>query len=145
MRCKYAAESEAFMAKIRGEQQVDEENESSSDVSSSHEGETEKEKEKDHELQKERSRKARAEREHARLEREAEAEVEAIDYSFEDPDRPRPRFERIKTATEQRGFDYDGNPYDIDRVNTRESFSRSSSHSRTGASLKKTKSGRSGR
>jgi len=140
MRCKYAAESAAFMAKIRGQQQGDEQNDDGSDASSSQEGG--KDSEAQLELRKETVRRASAEREHAKLEREAEEEVEAIDYSFEDPNAPMPRFERIKTATERRGSEYDGNPYDIDRVNTRESFARSRSNSRP-SSLKQTKSGRS--
>jgi hypothetical protein len=94
------------MKKIRGQQQQ----------AGSSESETEGE-EKELELEKESRR--------SREEREAEAEAEAIDYSWEDPDRP--RFERIRTHRESISHNYDENPYDIDRVNTRESFKRTAS------------------
>ncbi|TKA73486.1 hypothetical protein B0A49_04210, partial [Cryomyces minteri] len=55
--------------------------------------------------------------EEAEKDKERDEEQEAVDYSFEDQ---RPRFERIKTARTL--ADYDHNPYDIDRVNTRDSF-----------------------
>jgi len=106
LKCKYAAEADAFMKKIRGQQQQ----------AGSSESETEGE-EKELELEKESRR--------SREEREAEAEAEAIDYSWEDPDRP--RFERIRTHRESISHNYDENPYDIDRVNTRESFKRTAS------------------
>jgi hypothetical protein len=144
MKCKYAAESEAFMHKIRGQQQPEEEEERSEETSTESDDE-DKEKE-DFEEKKDKVQRARNA---ARMEREAEEEREAIDYSYEEPDLEHggtaaPRFERIKTAT-QGPQDYDYNPYDIDRVNTRDSFGRSRSRSATGSSLRKTKSGKSGR
>ncbi|KAL2354070.1 major facilitator superfamily domain-containing protein [Cryomyces antarcticus] len=73
-------------------------------------------------------------------EKERDEEQEVIDYSFEDQ---RPRFERIKTARPHADYDY--SPYDIDRVNTRDSFqSRSRASSRT-RSVKSAKSERSTR
>lgn len=152
LKCKYAAESEAFMKKIRGEQADND----SSDVTSSEDGEkssTHDEKEKGEKNdQEKKTQQADGTARIARMEKEAEEEREAIDYSYEEPDSEhggthQPRFERIKTATETpvgvRG--YDDNPYDIDRVNTRESFGRARSRSATGSSLRKTRSGKSGR
>jgi MFS family permease len=115
-KCKYAAESDAFMAKLRN-QQVD----ASSDTPSDDEKDSEDpEKEK--------------EREQRREEQEAEREAEAIDYSYEDPEERGGRFERIKTNRSQLGLkrtntEYGDNPFDIDRVNTRESFKRTRSRS----------------
>ncbi|TID21298.1 MFS general substrate transporter [Venturia nashicola] len=137
MKCKYAAESEAFMKKIRGEQEDD-------TTSSDSKPSIDPEKDADDQEDKEKLHKSS---QAARMEREAEEEREAIDYSYEEPDFEHggthpPRFERIKTATEGQR-EYESNPYDIDRVNTRESFKRTTSRSSTGTSLKKTKSGRS--
>jgi hypothetical protein len=150
MKCKYAAESEAFMNKIRGQQQSKaslEDADTSSDASSSHDTEKEKEKDADadHETETVALEVRKEKLRQARLRREAEAEVEAIDYSFEDPDAPHPKpiFQRIKTGTSGHQG-YNDSPWDIDRVNTRESFARSRSSS-VGEGLRKTKSGKSGR
>lgn len=146
LKCKYAAESEAFMKKIRGEQ----ENQDNSENTSSEEEEEKSDaggEKKEQENFAEKKEKVLKARDAARMEREAEEEREAIDCSYEEPDfehggTHQPRFERIKTGTE--GLrEYDFNPYDIDRVNTRASFERTRSRSATGSSLKKTKSGKS--
>jgi MFS family permease len=98
-KCKYAAESAAFMEKLRN-QQV----EASSD-STSEDDEAEKEAE----------------------EKEAEREAEAMEYSFEAQSQP--KFEKIRTNRSLRrtNTEYDQSPYDIDRVNTRESFKKTKS------------------
>lgn len=132
------------MKRIRGQ-----ENEMASEATTSESSDGEKETEKETDLFEEKKEKLRNARNAARLEREAEEEREAIDYSFEEPDLEHggsapPRFEKIKTATEG-PRDYEYNPYDIDRVNTRESFGRTRSRSVTGSSLRKTKSGKSGK
>lgn len=93
-RCKYAAEADAFIKKLRG--QLPEES-------------TEEEEEQ-----------------------EAEEEQDAIDYSYEDESQL-PRFEKIKsnaggpsgqssTRPALLPQDYEDSPFDLDRVNTRESF-----------------------
>lgn len=138
LKCKYAAESEAFMKKIRGEQE--------DDATSGEEEGDDKSENVDHEKEKEQEDfEEKKARETARMNREAEEEREAIDYSYEEPDvehggSRQPRFSRIKTATET-PREYDSNPYDIDRVNTRESFGKTRSRSVTGSSLRKTRSG----
>lgn len=60
--------------------------------------------------------------------KEEEEEQTALDYSYEGEDE-QPRFEEIRIGANEtsrgrlsRTSTYDGNPYDIDRVNTRESF-----------------------
>ncbi|OCK82622.1 MFS general substrate transporter [Lepidopterella palustris CBS 459.81] len=96
LRCKYSAQSDAFMKKMHGQMPP------SNDVS-------EHEDEEDHEKA---------------IEKEDDVEQEAADYSFGQEEEP--RFERIKTAqsarARARADNYNDNPYGIDRVNTRESF-----------------------
>ncbi|OCL07044.1 benomyl/methotrexate resistance protein [Glonium stellatum] len=97
VRCKYAAQADAFMKKLRGQ------------IPPSDEG-SDREDEAD-------------------IEKEQYAEQEAADYSFEEENEP--RFEKIKTGHSARSHmvqEFLDNPYDIDRVNTRESFG--SNHSR---------------
>lgn len=69
-------------------------------------------------------------------EEEQKEEQEAFDYSYEDEshgDAETPKFEEIKTANDNQGIGggrlsrtstYEHNPYDLDLVNTRDSFSR---------------------
>ena len=95
--CKYAAQADAFIKKLRGQTPP-------SNEGSDHEDEVDIEKEED-------------------------AEQEAADYSFEKENEP--QFEKIKTGHSTRSHmvqEFPDNPYDIDRVNTRESFR--SNHSR---------------
>ncbi|KAK6407813.1 hypothetical protein LTR81_017697 [Elasticomyces elasticus] len=110
--CKYAAEAEAFLRRMQEDMEKKEgDDEGSSDadtaVVSPHEQE---EKEKDAERERE------------------EEEQEAIDYSYEEEHDPAGgRFEKIKTnqprpVLAKRATSYDANPFDLDRVNTRESF-----------------------
>ncbi|KAF2428829.1 putative MFS multidrug transporter [Tothia fuscella] len=103
-KCKYAAESAEFMKKLR-----DQEDDSSSDDSSSED-----------EAEKEAAKKRRKEHE--------EDAAEALEFSG----LPEPQFQRIKTNRTNRTLrrtntEYDQNPYDIDRVNTRQSFRRTKS------------------
>jgi hypothetical protein len=99
VRCKYAAQADAFMKKLRGQ------------IPPSNEG-------SDHE-------------DEVDIEKEEDAEQETADYSFEEENEP--RFEKIKTGHSTRSRmvqEFPDNPYDIDRVNTRESFrSNRSRHS----------------
>jgi hypothetical protein len=116
-KCKYAAEAEAFMAKIRGQQAARDANANAGEDNSSRT---------------------------ASVQAEEDAEQEAIDYSYKDETEP--GFEEMKTQKETEGLqkvrtgrsgrsvrtnrsgrpalvqDYYDNPYEIDRVNTRESF-----------------------
>jgi len=99
VRCKYAAQADAFMKKLRGQ------------IPPSNEG-------SDHE-------------DEVDIVKEEDAEQETADYSFEEENEP--RFEKIKTGHSTRSRmvqEFPDNPYDIDRVNTRESFrSNRSRHS----------------
>lgn len=138
-KCKYASQSEAFMEKIRLQAASRSQPQDRSPASDSDSSLT------------------RA---------EATAEQEVIDYSFEDEKQPQGRFQTMRAANEtsdggelqkvatgrsnrsRRSVrtikeEYDGNPYEIDRVNTRESFRRAraeSAASRIGNVLGKTKS-----
>ena len=103
-RCKYAAEAAAFLQKMQNQAQEDETTEEEGIQS---EDAADKEKE-------------------YREEREEE-EQEAIDYSYE-PAEQQPQFERIRTMQSRpsvamtRMKSYEGNPFDLDRINTKESF-----------------------
>jgi len=130
-KCKYAAQSAAFMEKIRNQVPRAQPGDgvATPDSDSSH------------------------------TRHEENAEQEAIDYSYEDENEPKSRFEEIKAPGEggselykvrtgrsmksQRSVrtikEEDMNPYDIDRVNTRDSFAaagrvRSRSVGRSGRS-----------
>jgi multidrug resistance protein len=130
-KCKYAAQSAAFMEKIRNQTPRAQPGNgiATPDSDSSH------------------------------TRHEENAEQEAIDYSYEDENEPKSRFEEIKAPGEggnelhkvrtgrsmksQRSVrtikEEDMNPYDIDRVNTRDSFvaagrARSRSVGRSGRS-----------
>lgn len=155
VRCKYAAEADKFLKKMRGqlptEKEQDESSHGSEDLS------TENEKDRDQFNTNEAAGaddKARIQTEpegegRRKTQRpEAEREAEAIDYSYDDeahqPSTADSRFQTIKTEKEQKTKDrsalsrtqsrtsmksnisaaghYEGNPYDLDRVNTRESF-----------------------
>lgn len=140
-RCKYASQAEAFLNRLREEAQQGDDTTSSEEAGPSDEvkpggkdqhpsgvpsGHT---KEQD---------------------REAQLEAEAMDYSYGGEER-QPEYEAIKTPTERRSDremaskkssrslrtvrsrTYDANPYDIDRVNTNESFALRSTRSRAGS------------
>ena len=93
-------------------------------------------------------------------EHEEEREQEAFDYSYDDDwerrqsagevgPGERPRFERIKTGQSlyhAKSRDYEPSPFELDRVNTTESFKRSNGNSRATSparSLKNKKSNKS--
>ncbi|KAK0253454.1 MFS siderochrome iron transporter 1 [Friedmanniomyces endolithicus] len=108
-RCKYASEAEAFLKRMQKDMQSDDEGTSEADTAVAS---PEAREEKDKEMERERE----------------EEEQEAIDYSYEDERVPEgSRFEKIKTnqprpVLAKRATSYEGNPFDLDRVNTRESF-----------------------
>ncbi|GAB7361118.1 hypothetical protein MBLNU230_g1153t1 [Neophaeotheca triangularis] len=121
-RCKYAAQSAAFMRKMQNQMQAPSDSESGGDDGNASSIDKEKERQE-----------------------EAEEEQEAIDYSYEDENPQQPgRFEQIKTTQSRnqnsnnlkRTQSYEANPFDLDRVNTRESFKRTPSGKRSRASSK---------
>jgi len=133
-KCKYASQSDAFMQRIRGQAQAPVDQEAKNDPSPST---------------------SRT----ASVQAEELAEQEAVDYSFKEQHEPHSRFQAMKTEKEREAEDdglkkvqtgrsnrsrksareeYYDNPYEIDRVHTRESF-RAPARSRT-ASLSRTKS-----
>ncbi|KAL1637516.1 MFS siderochrome iron transporter 1 [Neofusicoccum ribis] len=143
-RCKYAAKAAAFLEKLRGQamQQQQASSESSSTVQDD-DAETQKEEEG--------ASSSRGHTSHQQQgEREAQLEAEAIDYSYDDEEhQPEAgRFAPLKTATGRnelsktksnasmrstrstRSVTYEANPYDIDRVNTNETFNAKKTRSR---------------
>lgn len=112
-RCKYAAQSDAFMRKMQAQmQQTDSDSQNDSTEKDDGEPRTDSEDAVD---------KAKENEE----ERE-EHEQEAIDYSYDDAEE-QPGFARIRTNQSRpsisgRRKSYEGNPFHLDRVNTKESF-----------------------
>jgi len=98
-KCKYAAEADAFMTKIRNQ------------MAQSGSPSTEEQQQEQ--------------------EMEIAIEHEREQSSDDDGESIAPKFERIKTGhstKSQKMFEEPAGPFDIDRVNTRESFKRVSSH-----------------
>lgn len=130
VRCKFASESEAFMRHIRGQDQQQPEDRQSIQT----------------ELDQDDIEKDQSPSLPDSL-REVGEEAEAMEYSAIGE----PKFEKIKTSQSRgRPLSYDENPYNIDRVNTRDSFYRSRSRASSahgtrsrGLSLTRTKSYRS--
>jgi hypothetical protein len=134
-KCKYAAEADAFMQRIRGQAQNQPQTQDQVDTVSSRT---------------------------ASVQAEEFAEQEAADYSYKDESEPQGRFQEMKTGREAEDDglkkvhtarsnrsrrtvgreEYYDNPYEIDRVHTKESFkpTRSRAASEVGGVLKKTKS-----
>ncbi len=131
---KFASESDAFMRHIRGEDQQQPEDRQSIQT----------------ELDQDDVEKDRKVESPARADslREAEGDSEGdLEGDSEGDAVEEPKFETIKTPQSRgRPLSYEENPYNIDRVNTRDSFKRSrsrasSSHSTSrGLSLSRTKS-----
>jgi hypothetical protein len=116
-RCKFAAESDAFMRKMREENQ---------------DGDQESEEEKEQEAMDE-----------AELSDPEEKEAPRFEPITREPTNSRNVMTRTATQNTNRSTrsirsEYDGNPYDIDRVNTQTSFSQANQP-------KSVKSGKSGR
>lgn len=126
LRCKYAAEAAAFLAKLRGEAAPQAGSSSSSTV-------------EDEDTVTKEGASSRGNTSHQQG--EAQVEAEAIDYSYDDEEnQPEAgRFAPLKTSNTKTGHDlsktksnasgrstrsvaYEANPFDIDRVNTNESF-----------------------
>lgn len=109
VRCKFAAESEAFMRRLRDQGQQQPKDGQSLETERGEDVEKEEEVEST----------ARAD-----SFREAEEEVEAMEHSAVEE----PKFEEIRTPHSQRLLpSYEENPFNIDRVHTRDSFNGSRS------------------
>lgn len=128
-RCKYAAQAEAFLMRLREEAQ---QGEAGGDTPSSDEAgsSTSAIKQPEH---------SHPSHQGEEKDVEAQLEAEAMDHSYGDEQR-QPEFEAIKAPTEKRSnkemaarrshrslhrarsATYEASPYDIDRVNTNESF-----------------------
>lgn len=141
-RCKYAAQAEAFLNRLREEAQQGDDDASSSEETNPPNANN---NEKDHHHQPSDLQSGH----HPKKEddREAQLEAEALDYSYGDEER-QPEYAAIKAPTERRSSremtakksnrslhrarstTYDANPYDIDRVNTNESFGQRPPNSR---------------
>lgn len=128
-KCKYAAESDAFMRKMQAQmQQGDSEQEDSmekDDAGTRTDSEDVVDKAKEHEEERE------------------EEEQQALDHSYEGASE-QPGFARIRTNQSRpsmsgRRQSYDGNPFHLDRVNTKESF-KWENRSAKGANLSRTSS-----
>lgn len=132
-RCKYASEAEAFMLRLRQAAQQDDDS-----ASTEEHGSPTPNKEGNQPLTGHNN----------AQDREAQLEAEAMDYSYGEEQR-QPAFEAIKLPGEKRSnremgakkshrslhrarsATYDASPYDIDRVNTNESFGQRPPNSRT--------------
>lgn len=141
VKCKYAAQSEKFMRQMQGQtlggdDQEDEKAERLSETGTSAATDTEMEKLEDsgspNDTARQDSRQGR--RRSRREEREEEEERrESIVESLPGDDAG-PIFAPItatKSRTGRQDTEYNSSPFDLDRVNTRESFKRSNSMSRT--------------
>jgi len=125
-RCKYAAEAAAFMERMRNEQDDAQKSDGSDSATTNDDEKLEREADLEG-------------KEHS-----DEAEKEDFDYNYENdgeqPGSSQARFKQIRaggttpalsrtvTSTSQR---YDANPYDIDRIATRESFAHERLSQRT--------------
>lgn len=129
-RCKFAAEAEQFMARLRNEAARGNEPASplGSDSTAAGSVDAQQPANKDKEMEQD---------------REAQLEAEAMDNSY-GPEERQPQYAAIKTTMSRqsgpgasrslhhaRSATYEASPYDIDRVNTNESFGGRKAHSRT--------------
>ncbi|KAF2145439.1 uncharacterized protein K452DRAFT_315686 [Aplosporella prunicola CBS 121167] len=138
-KCKYAAQSEAFMRSLAEEQatQPNSETTKADEDALNHIGEDEQVDEARYVESKTASTSVRG----TTSEKVQEEEEEIAEDTGEDSDVEGGRFARIKTAASARrtSVTYEESPFDIDRVHTRESFNSSAKSHRTGRrSLAKT-------
>lgn len=147
-RCKYAAEADKFLKEMRGqtnkEKEADDSSQDADDDSSRNQYNTNAAGAAD---EKQLGKETRGDHE-----KEEDREAEALDYSYDDEKR-QPRENELRAPGEQRkpalkktqsyasvkstaSNTYEGNPYDLDRVNTRESFGPSRSRAASRASGK---------
>lgn len=136
-RCKFAAEAEAFLKSLRAEAEQEDGDDDSADPSDD---------------KPQPSSASTTDHDRANAEREAQREAEALDYSY-GREEQQPEYAAIKSPAERasesskgvvskkssrslqlsRSRTYEGSPYDIDRINTGESFARGPSNSRAGS------------
>jgi hypothetical protein len=118
---QFAARADEFMKNLRAEMQQEEEQEEEQEEKLDSEGSGSVP------LEKETTRAGEDEDlENKEPQDEAQVESDVEEALDEQLDEQRPRYERMRTARSQRSvqLEYDDNPYDIDRINTRESFGR---------------------
>lgn len=133
-RCKYAAQAQAFLEKMRGQAVQDDEHDSDETATGGDEAI------------------ATPAATHHRA-RESELEAEALDHSYGGEEQQpeyaaiRPHGEALHTTSTHKsrtgstrshsGATYDASPYDIDRVNTNESFGVKKTRSRANSAARK--------
>ena len=127
VKCKYAQQSDAFMRKMQGQMEADPaEDEEAPEGIHADADNAQRERSASSDAATRVASDEKAEEAKEREEEREEEEQEAIDYSYE----AQPaggRFETIKTGQRRPSLakertSYEGNPFDLDRVNTRESF-----------------------
>lgn len=141
--CKFAAEAQAFLERLRDEAQND-----SGDSSGEGDDDEASTLANDESPTKEQARSDEATRHHNSESREAHLEAEALDFSY-GPEENQPEYAAIKTPAQHRKSNpnlhrtrsgtYEANPFDIDRVNTNESFGVSRSNSRASSRARSAK------
>lgn len=122
-RCKYAEQAAAFMRKLQNQIREPQSVEEPSGTDTAVENEETKREDRYGE-EKEKMEEEEEEEEEGLKHKESQ---EAVDSSFgPDPETSDIHFEKIRTqsrpVTAQRSASYDGNPFDLDRINTGDSF-----------------------
>ncbi|RMY86213.1 hypothetical protein D0862_10972 [Hortaea werneckii] len=131
--CKYSQQADAFMRKMQNQfQQSDDDDEEEDQKETADEEKPQARQDRtasDSDATVVNEEDDRADRNKERQEEREEEEQEAIDYSYEDQTAEGGRFQRIRTQQSNTGRpslqkkqSYDQSPFDLDRVNTRESF-----------------------
>merc|ERR1711939_1048305 len=133
--CKYSQQADAFMRKMQNQfQQNDDDDDEADDQKDTAEDEKPQQVKQDRTASDSdatvvNEEDDKADRNKERQEEREEEEQEAIDFSYEDQTAEGGRFQRIRTQQSNTGRpslqkkqSYDQSPFDLDRVNTRESF-----------------------
>lgn len=132
--CKYSQQADAFMRKMQNQfQQSDDDDDEEEDQKATADDEKPQANQdrtaSDSDATVVNEEDDKADRNKERQEEREEEEQEAIDYSYEDQTAEGGRFQRIRTQQSNTGRpslqkkqSYDQSPFDLDRVNTRESF-----------------------
>merc|ERR1711939_865070 len=154
--CKYSQQADAFMRKMQNQfQQNDDDDDEADDQKDTADDEKPQQAKQDRTASDSdatvvNEEDDKADRSKERQEEREEEEQEAIDFSYEDQTAEGGRFQRIRTQQSNTGRpslqkkqSYDQSPFDLDRVNTRESFAnerRGSNAAAGGAGLSRTSS-----
>ncbi|KAI7695137.1 synaptic vesicle transporter, partial [Hortaea werneckii] len=131
--CKYSQQADAFMRKMQNQFQQSDDDDEEDDQKEAADDEkpqaTQDRTASDSDATVVNEEDDKADRNKERQEEREEEEQEAIDYSYEDQTAEGGRFQRIRTQQSNTGRpslqkkqSYDQSPFDLDRVNTRESF-----------------------